>query len=104
MSKKTTINPALYDVILSPVITEKSSAQGEFNKYTFKVAPDAAKPLIKQAVEALFSVNVTKVNVLNNEGKIKKFRGQLGQRKGHRKAVVSLKSGQVIDFASGAGR
>lgn len=69
-----------YDVIVAPVITEKSTLGGEFNQVTFKVSVDASKPQIKTAVEDLFSVKVKKVNTLRQAGKIKRFRGIKGRR------------------------
>ncbi len=92
---------AFYDVIYRPVITEKATAASEHNKVIFKVRPDATKAHIKEAVEALFKVNVVSVNTLNVQGKIKVFRGALGQRKDFKKAIVTLAPGQSIDLASG---
>jgi len=90
-----------YDVILAPVITEKASLGGEFNQVTFKVAIDASKPEIKAAVEALFDVKVKKVNTLRQQGKIKRFRGVLGQRAEYKKAMVTLADGSHIDVTTG---
>jgi large subunit ribosomal protein L23 len=73
----------------------------EFGKVVFKVSEDADKQGIKAAVEALFNVEVTKVNTININGKQKRFRGRLGKRNDVRKAVVTLKEGQTIDFAAG---
>ena len=90
-----------YDVILSPVITEKSSAASEFNQVVFKVRRDASKPEIKAAIEQLFKVKVTKVNTLNVQGKTKRFRGMLGKRSDFKKAIVTLAEGQSIDITTG---
>lgn len=91
----------LYDVIVSPIITEKATAATEQNKVTFRIAKDANKALVKQAVEALFGVKVEKVNTINIGGKTKLFRGRPGKRADVRKAVVTLAEGQSIDIAAG---
>lgn len=91
----------LYDVIRRPVITEKSTMGLEYNKVQFKVAGDATKPRIKQAVEALFGVDVVSVNTVTIKGKTKRFRGIPGTRSDVKKAIVTLKEGQTIDFAAG---
>ena len=90
-----------YDIILSPVITEKSTYAAEDNKVVFNVATDATKPEIKAAVEALFGVKVKKVNTLVRKGKVKRFRGTVGKQKDVKKAIVTLEEGQTIDLASG---
>ncbi len=90
-----------YDVIVAPVVTEKSTIASENNQVVFDVAIDATKPQIKAAVESLFSVKVRAVNVNIRKGKVKKFRGITGRRKDVKKAVVTLAEGQVIDIASG---
>jgi large subunit ribosomal protein L23 len=102
--KKTSIlgEARLYDVIVKPVVTEKSSAAAEQNKVTFKISPTATKQDVKAAVESIFKVSVLKVNTINVEGKVKKFRGRPGQRSDFRKAIVTLAAGQTIDFAAGA--
>lgn len=95
------IDYKLYDVLLKPVITEKSTRQIEQNKVTFKIAQGATKRDVKKAVEQLFNVTVTKVNTINVEGKEKRFKNTLGQRKDYRKAIVTLKAGDSIDIAAG---
>jgi len=95
------IDPALYDVVLAPMITEKATLASEFNQVTFRVALKATKPQIKQAVETLFKVNVTRVNTLITKGKQKRFRGRLGQRGDVKKAIVTLAAGQSIDVTTG---
>lgn len=90
-----------YDVIVAPVITEKSTLGGEFNQVTFKVSVDASKPQIKTAVEDLFSVKVKKVNTLRQAGKIKRFRGIKGRRPETKKAIVTLEEGHSIDVTTG---
>jgi large subunit ribosomal protein L23 len=90
-----------YDVIKSPVITEKATLGSENNQVTFKVAIDANKPAIKAAVEALFGVKVKKVNTLRQEGKVKRFRGVMGKRAEYKKAMVTLEDGHNIDVTTG---
>ena len=90
-----------YDTILSPVITEKATMLSEHNKVVFRVAQDATKSQIAEAVEALFKVNVVKVNTLNVKGKTKRFRGREGQRSDVKKAIVTLAEGQSIDITTG---
>ena len=90
-----------YDTILSPVITEKATLLSEHNKVVFRVAADASKDEIAHAVEALFKVNVTKVNTLNVKGKTKRFRGKPGVRSDYKKAIVTLAEGSKIDVTTG---
>ena len=91
----------MYDIIRSPVITEKSTLITQFNQVTFRVPMDATKPEIKQAVEGLFDVNVTRVNTLVQKGKTKRFRGIKGRRADTKKAIVTLAEGQQIDVSTG---
>ena len=91
----------MYDIIRSPVVTEKSTQGSEHNQITFRVSGDATKPEIKAAVEGLFEVKVEKVNTLNQEGKRKRFRGLPGRRPGYKKAMVTLAEGQMIDIMTG---
>lgn len=90
-----------YQILLAPVVTEKSTRAAEQNTVTFKVAPDATKPQIKAAVEAVYKVKVEKVNTVKILGKTKAFRGKPGQRSDVRKAYVRLAAGQSIDFSKG---
>ena len=90
-----------YDTILAPVITEKATLLSEHNKVVFRVAADASKDEIAAAVEALFKVNVTKVNTINVKGKTKRFRGIMGKRSDVKKAIVTLADGQSIDITTG---
>jgi large subunit ribosomal protein L23 len=83
------------------VITEKATMVSENNAVVFKVAQDATKPEIKQAIEGLFGVKVVAVNTLIHKGKVKRFRGRLGQRSDVKKAVVRLAEGQSIDVTTG---
>ena len=101
MSQSKAIDPRHYDVIKGPVITEKATVLSEFNKVVFKVAKTATKPQIKAAVEKLFDVKVKSVNTLVTEGKVKVFRGRLGQRADVKKAVVTLEEGHAIDVTTG---
>jgi large subunit ribosomal protein L23 len=95
------LDPRHYDVIVSPVITEKATALSEHNKVVFKVRKDATKPQIKEAVEKLFDVKVMSVNTVLTKGKKKVFRGRLGQRSDVKKAIVTLEAGQTIDVTTG---
>jgi len=90
-----------YDTILSPVITEKATLLSEQNKVVFRVAPNATKPQIAEAIENLFKVSVVKVNTLNVKGKTKRFRGRAGKRSDVKKAIVTLAEGQSIDITTG---
>ena len=92
---------AHYDIIRSPVITEKATIQAEANKVVFNVAKDATKPEIKDAVEALFRVKVKSVNTLVRKGKVKRFRGTIGRQSDVKKAIVTLAEGQTIDVTTG---
>ena len=90
-----------YDIILGPLVTEKSTQGSENNQVTFKVSLDASKPEIKKAVEGLFEVKVKKVNTIRMKGKIKRFKGHLGKRSNWKKAIVSLVEGETIDMMTG---
>ena len=93
--------PKDFDVIVSPIITEKATRILENNQVVFKVALNATKPEIKIAVEALFGVKVVGVNTVNIKGKNKVFKGIKGKRAAIRKAMVTLAEGQTIDLSSG---
>jgi large subunit ribosomal protein L23 len=90
-----------YDTVIAPVITEKSTLAAENNQHVFRVRPDATKPEIKEAVEALFKVEVTGVNTMVTKGKAKRFRGRRYQRSDVKKAIVTLRDGQSIDVTTG---
>ena len=90
-----------YDVILAPVVSEKSTLMSESNQVMFKVARTASKPEIKSAVEAIFDVKVEAVNTLNRKGKTKMFRGRKGRQSDTKFAIVRLKEGERIDITSG---
>ena len=90
-----------YDVIRSPVITEKATIAAEQNKVVFNVAKSATKPEIKAAVEALFKVKVKAVNTLVRKGKVKRFKGFVGKQDDVKKAIVTLAEGHRIDVTTG---
>ena len=90
-----------YDVIVSPVITEKATLASEQNQVIFNVARDASKPEIKRAIEGLFGVKVTSVNTVLRKGKVKRFRGFIGKQSDVKKAIVTLAEGQAIDVTTG---
>ena len=96
-----TSDPRHYDVILSPVITEKATMASEYNKVIFKVAKHATKPQIKEAVEKLFDVKVKSVNTLTRPGKVKVFKNRLGRQSDFKRAIVTLEEGQRIDVTTG---
>ena len=91
----------IYDKILSPVVTEKSTSMSEFNKVTFKVPYSSNKNSLKKSIEKLFKVNVIKVNIVNKKTRIKVSRGKKVKKKGYKKAIVTLKKGQNIDLSTG---
>ncbi|GLK71845.1 50S ribosomal protein L23 [Ancylobacter dichloromethanicus] len=95
------LDPRHYDVIVSPVITEKATMASEHNKVVFKVALSATKPQIKEAVEKLFDVKVESVNTLVRKGKTKFFKGRKGVQNDVKKAVVTLAEGHSIDITTG---
>ena len=91
-----------FDVVVKPIITEKSTLVGEYNQMVFEVAKTASKPEIKAAVEALFGVKVTAVNTLVQKGKTKRWRGSPYRRSDLKKAIVTLAEGQSIDVTTGS--
>jgi large subunit ribosomal protein L23 len=99
--KPTLSREAMYALIRSPIITEKSTAISEHNQVMFRVAPHATKPQIKEAVEGLFGVQVMAVNTLVQKGKTKRFKGRPGKRSDVKKAFVKLAEGQSIDLSTG---
>jgi large subunit ribosomal protein L23 len=96
-----TSDPRHYDVILSPVITEKATLASDKNQVMFKVARTATKPQIKEAVEKLFDVKVKNVNTLVRKGKTKAFRGSAGTQSPTKRAIVTLEEGHTIDVTTG---
>lgn len=91
----------MYQTILRPVITEKSTLGSEHGQVTFRVPLDASKPQIKAAVEGLFEVKVKAVNTIRVKGKRKVFRGRRGKRSDWKKAIVTLEEGHAIDVTTG---
>ena len=91
----------IYDKILSPVVTEKSTNMSEFNKVTFKVPYSSNKNSLKKSSEKLFKVNVIKVNIINQKTKLKMKQGKKSYKSGYKKAIITLKKGQSIDLTTG---
>jgi len=100
MSKQA-LKPEQYDIIVGPLVTEKSTRLSEYNQVSFKVRLDATKPAIKEAVEKLFDVKVKAVNTSVVKGKTKLFRGRPGERSDFKKAMVTLEEGHRIDVTTG---
>ena len=90
----------LYDKILSPVVTEKSTNLSELNKITFKVPDGANKKNLKKNIEKIFKVNVTKINIINKQNRTKVTRGKKVKVSGYKKAIITLKKGQSIDLTT----
>jgi large subunit ribosomal protein L23 len=93
--------PQHYDLIKKPIITEKATLASENGAVVFQVAMDATKPMIKEAVEAVFGVKVKAVNTTITKGKVKRFKGRPGERSDKKKAYVTLEEGNTIDVATG---
>ena len=91
----------LYDKILFPVVTEKSTNLSELNKITFKVPDGANKKNLKKNIEKIFKVNVTKSNIINKQNITKLTRGKKVKVSGYKKAIITLKKGQSIDLTTG---
>ena len=91
----------LYDKIISPVITEKSTNLSEQNKIVFKINKNANKKNVKKSIEKIFKVNVIKVNIINKKTKTKLTRGRKVKVTGYKKAIITLKKGQTIDLTTG---
>ena len=90
-----------YQIILNPLVTEKSTQQSEFNKMVFSVPLNATKQEVKLSIEKIFSVKVKAVNTILLKGKVKRFKGMLGRRSNTKKAIVTLASGNTIDLSAG---
>ena len=101
LNKGTVSKERQFELLRSPVITEKATLGSEHNQVTFRVPVDASKPEIKSAVEQLFDVKVVSVNTLRQKGKTKVFRGRKGRRNDYKKAIVRLEEGQSIDVTTG---
>ena len=91
----------LYDKILSPIVTEKSTNLSEHNKIVFKVPSSANKISLKKNIEKIFKVNVTKINIVNKQNRTKLTRGRKVKVSGFKKAIITLKKGQSIDLTTG---
>ena len=90
-----------YQIILNPLVTEKSTQQSEFNKMVFSVPVNATKLQVKSSIEKIFSVKVKSVNTILLKGKVKRFKGVLGRRSNTKKAIVTLAPGNTIDLSAG---
>ena len=101
MAKKQEVEARHYDVVLAPHITEKATLASEHNAVVFKVANDATKPQIKEAIEAIFGVKVMGVNTIVTKGKTKRWKGKPYTRSDVKKAIVTLAEGQSIDVTTG---
>lgn len=95
------MNYKFYDLILKPVVTEKSTLASEFKKYIFLVHRNANKYSISKAIESIFNVDVIKVNIINTIGKTKRFKGTLGKQSDRKKAIISVAKDHVIEFGVG---
>ena len=91
----------LYDKIISPIVTEKSTNLSEQNKIVFKVPSNANKDNLKRNIEKIFKVTVTKVNIINKQNRTKLARGKKIKVSGYKKAIITLKKGQSIDLTTG---
>ena len=91
----------LYDKIISPIVTEKSTNLSEQNKVVFKVSSKLNKIILKKNIEKIFKVNVTKINIINKQPRKKIVRGKKVKVSGYKKAIITLKKGQNIDLTTG---
>ena len=91
----------LFDKILSPLVTEKTTNLSEQNKIVFKVPTSADKKNLKSNIEKIFKVNVTKINIINKQNRTKLTRGKKVKVSGFKKAIITLKKGQSIDLTTG---
>ena len=91
----------IYDKILSPLVTEKSTNMSDQNKIIFKVPSKANKIILKKNIEKIFKVNVTKINIINKQSRKKIVRGKKVKVSGYKKAIITLKKGQNIDLTTG---
>ncbi len=92
---------SLYDKVLFPVVTEKSTNLSEHNKIVFKVPKTSNKKSLKKSVEKIFKVNVIKINIINKKTLTRSVRGKKVKKKGFKKAIITLKKGQNIDLTTG---
>ena len=91
----------IYDKILSPIVTEKSTNLSEQNKIVFRVPNSSNKKIVKKNIEKIFKVNVTKINIINKQNRTKVTRGRKVKVSGYKKAIITLKKGQSIDLTTG---
>ena len=91
----------LYDKILAPMLTEKTTNLSEQNKIVFRVPREANKINLKKNIEKIFKVNVTKINIINRQNRVKLTRGKKVKVQGYKKAIITLKKGQSIDLTTG---
>ena len=91
----------LYDKIISPIVTEKSTNISEQNKIVFRIPISSNKNTLKSNIEKIFKVNVTKINIINKKNRIKFTRGKKVKVSGYKKAIITLKKGQSIDLTTG---
>ena len=91
----------IYDLIKSPIITEKTTLLSNNSQIVFSVPMFANKTNLKKAIETLFEVNVKKITIVVSKGKTKRFKGKIGKRKNTKKAIISLEKGQKIDITTG---
>jgi large subunit ribosomal protein L23 len=91
----------MFDIVRSPIITEKATNASEHNQVIFRVPLSATKRQVRAAIEALFNVQVTAINTIRVPGKLKRFRGRAGRRSDYKKALVTLGAGQRIDVTTG---
>jgi len=101
VKKDVKVTERLYKAISAPLVTEKATMAAEQNKVSFIVPLTSTKPLIKEAIEALFKVKVLNVNTVLTKGKVKVFKGRKGLRNDTKKAIVTLAEGETIDMATG---
>lgn len=94
------ISQTSFDILRTPVITEKSTTLSELNKFVFEVSAFADKASVKKAVESIFKVTVTAVNILNRVGKTKRFKGKSGKRANVKRAIVTIAKGQTLDYTT----
>jgi large subunit ribosomal protein L23 len=94
------ISQTSFDILRTPIITEKSTALSELNKFVFEVSTFADKASVKKAVENIFKVTVTAVNILNRVGKSKRFKGTKGKRSDVKRAIVTIAKGQTLDYTT----
>ena len=91
----------IYEIIKQPVVTEKTTKISENNQFVFKVQNSSSKLDIKKAVEKIFKVKVKSVNTIKIKGKTKIFKGTKGRRSDYKKAIITLKSGETLDYSGG---